>query len=120
MNEIGGHQSTTERKRLEGFVETLAATPRGHEEPLATALARGRRRALGAAAVLGLGVVALVVMWNEGSILGPGAGDSLVSTFGVLLAAVWVGYRLAEWRWLGRLERRLGRPAEHDGDDEET
>ena len=89
-------------------LERVAAVQRADGEPLAEAVERARRRAAGVAALLGLGVVGLVVSWSAGSPLGPGAPEQLLPTFAVLLAAAWCGYRIAEMRFLSRIERSLG------------
>jgi hypothetical protein len=49
----------------------------------------------------------LVVSWSGSALLGPGAPERLLPTLAVLLAAAWCGYRIAEMRFLRRIERLL-------------
>lgn len=95
----------------EKSLEAAAAVARSEGEPLLAALERSRRRAAGVAALLAIGVVGLVVSWSGSALLGPGAPERLLPTLAVLLAAAWCGYRVAEMRFLRRIERLLeGRP----------
>lgn len=103
--------SNTRREQLEVLVEDLGAVARSANEPLAEALTRSARRAVGVAILLGIGLIALVLTWQQGSLLGGGgASEDRVMSLATLLAAAWCGYRIAEWRLLRRLARLLDEP----------